>query len=378
MKRPQEPAGKVAIYGAGVAGLAAAVALTRAGFEVAIFERSARPPERGMGFLLMGNGLAALRGLGFNSVCDLGITATAAVICDPQGKAIRRSDFTPHLGISRMALLQLLTEALPAGCVQQGRAFRAFEPGPNETHLGVLDDGQRIAADLHIGADGLHSAVRRQLAPEHAPRLSGVNELISRLVAPDLVQSFGSTLLRFRSPGDGLGVGIVPTSADSLIWYLTHDTSRWDFPDTIEGRCALAAQVAEWAWPVPLLVGRTDFAHSYFWRTADMDAPVATCWDDVVLVGDAAHPLLPFSTQGVNAALVDAVTLTSVITKKGISAETLRQWQRSRSSTAIFLRYGRERHRGFMNSERTWVPDPPFPEEEMQREIRAIEEEARA
>ena len=364
------------MYGAGIAGLAIALSLTRSGFHVSVFERSTDVGGRGMGFLLMENGLAALHALGLrNRALGQGVPVTLALVRDPHGREIGRKALARHVGISRLALLALLKEGVPAERVTLGRVLRGFEPVADGCHAAILDDNRRVRADLHVGADGLHSTARQHVAAGHAPRQSGIAELISSIVAPDIVEALGSTLLRFREPAGGLGVGIVATSPTTLIWYLTHDTSKRQVEDTAASRRALAQSVADWVWPLPTLVERTDFERAYIWRTADMD-PLPTPWRrDVVLVGDAAHPLLPFSTQGVNSALVDAATLGNALAAQGICASAIECWAQSRSrSTAIFLSYGRARTRSFclLNS----PGDPPFPEAAARYDLEALQVEA--
>ena len=364
---------RIAVYGAGVAGLATACALTRSGFRVSLYERTVEQAGPGMGFLLMENGLAALKVLGLRErALAEGVIATASSVREPHGTEIRRKSFAPHLGISRLALLSMLKDGVPAEHVFTGRAFRTFEPIADGVHLAILDDGRSVEADLHVGADGLHSTVRKHLAAGSVPRPSGIAELVSSITAPDIVEALGSTLLQFRAPASGLGVGIVATSPTTLLWYLTHDLSRWTVEDTAAGRRALAQNVADWAWPLPALVERTNFERAYLWRTADMD-PLGRPWqDDVVLVGDAAHPLLPFSTQGVNTALVDAATLGTALMAQGVCAAALDRWAQSRSTAAIFLRYGRDRARFFIDPHNS-SGEPSFPEDAVRHDIEAMQ-----
>lgn len=355
---------RVEVFGAGVAGLATAVALHRAGLEATVYERASEHPARGMGILLMENGLAALGRLGLRErITTAGAVASAALILAPDGRTLGRRSFSPHVGLSRPGLTAALLEALPNGTVVLGRELRRLERRGDGRHVAVLDDGQRLQGDLLVGADGQRSTMREQVSPGPSLTASGVAEMVSSIVAPDFVRELGGTLLRLRSPEGGLGVGVVPTSPESVVWYITHDTKKWPKTDTPLGGEALVAAVSSWAWPLPFLVERTDFRKSYVWHTADLDALPTFRRDDVVLVGDAAHPLLPFTTQGANSALVDAVSLARALVSSEPRGKALDRWAEHRQkSAATYLEHGRARARHFLDPASS-PEDPPFPNE---------------
>jgi 2-polyprenyl-6-methoxyphenol hydroxylase-like FAD-dependent oxidoreductase len=314
-----------------------------------------------MGFLLMENGLSALTRLGLGDRARRqGVVATRSTIMRPDGSVILERSFAPHLGMARRSLINLLLEALPDHAVHYGRAIDPFDLSE-----GVLrfPNGSALPADLYVGADGQWSAVRNFVAPGHCARPGHVAELISAVEAPDIVKRLGSTLLRVRHPDGGLGAGIVPTSAQTVVWYVTHDTRKWVIDDDPAGRQGLAGTVHHWPWPFPELLQRTDFARSYVWRTADMEPLPALFRGNVALIGDAAHPLVPFSTQGVNSALVDAVTLADALSTGGPdSAPALQAWSRERTRVvSTYLEYGRARASTFLDPVHS-PDDPPFPE----------------
>lgn len=348
------------VIGAGVAGLATALALRNDGWQVSVRERAPGPARAGMGFLLMENGMAALTRLGLDHEASLrGVIADGSVTLRPDGSVFQERRFAPHVGLTRAALIELLGARLPDGIVEYGREAAVVETEGGPAGLaGATDAG----ADLVVGADGQRSAVRGYVAPGHRACRGRVAELISEVTAPGIVARLGSRLVRVRHPDGGLGAGVVPTSRDSLVWYLTHDTRRWPHDGGQESLRRLAGTVADWPWPFPDLLSRTDVATSYVWRTADMDAVPCLFRENVVLVGDAAHPFLPFSTQGVNSALVDAVTLADALAGEGPLATALVSWSARRSEVLpAYLEYGRARAAAFLDP----VPspgDPPFPE----------------
>ena len=96
-----------------------------------------------------------------------------------------------------------------------------------------------------------------------------------------------------------------------MIWFLQVDAAAVRFEGLdASGRSSLVRElVGDWSLPVLDLILRTNFGRSYVWRTADMDPLPSLASANLAFVGDAGHPLLPFTSQGVASALVDAVAL---------------------------------------------------------------------
>ncbi|MGZ0217922.1 MAG: FAD-dependent oxidoreductase [Acidimicrobiales bacterium] len=380
----------VAVIGGGVAGLATALALSRAERNCSVFESTAGESRAGMGFLLMENGLTALARLGLaDAVHALGTVADEAVVFDRFGRELLRRSFQPHLGMERAALIDLLERTVGPRIINYGKTFerlryeesaqlrsdREDDRCQARADAALFDDGSTFEADLFIGADGRRSRVRECVCPGHSTGNAVVAELISSLDAPELAAELGTTLLRFRDPDCALGVSMMPTGRGRVVWYITHDREAWDVTDDLAGRRYIAALVADWPHPIPTLLESTDFATSYIWRTADMDPLPYSTRGNVALVGDAAHPLLPFSTQGVNSALVDAVTLADALDDLADgrdSARALSAWStRRRHVTSAYLEYGRERARVFLDPELRGH-DPPFPESVGRRDLQDL------
>ena len=176
----------VIVVGAGIAGLSAARALQRAGFEVSVYERAAdlAKVQIGGGFHLWTNAMRALR--------ELGLDQDAIAI----GSPIERTEYRtyvgdmmamwpvgeiaadhgiPDIGVNRRDLHRMLAEALPEGMVQLGKELEGF----TEEGYGVLvrfKDGTEVRASALLGADGLRSRVRAQLHGEEKPRPAGYTQ----------------------------------------------------------------------------------------------------------------------------------------------------------------------------------------------------------
>ena len=100
-----------------------------------------------------------------------------------------------------------------------------------------------------------------------------------------------------------------------MIWFLQYDCHRWDVESSdSESRREFARRLlADWPSPIPSLIERTDFSASHVWNTTDMDLLPSFFRGNVVLIGDAAHTFLPFTSQGVNSALQDAAELADAL-----------------------------------------------------------------
>ncbi len=306
---------KVAIVGGGVGGLALATALADSGIDLTVFERGSEVAHTGLGLLLLENGLDALSSLGLrDDICELSNPLDLAVLRDPRGEVFRRAELQEHRGIARFDLMRLLASGVPRQQLRWSRAVVGVEAADDGVEL-RFPDGRAERFDLVVGADGVHSAVRGALSPDWRAVESPVRELVSTCVAPDVAAKYDRTFLKTLDPGGGLAVGVVPAAHGMVIWFLQYDARRWpDLPRSSEARSLFArGLVGNWADPVRDLVERTDYSGSHVWRTVEARAPAPLALGRVALMGDAAHPNPTLTSQGANAALVDAVVLADVL-----------------------------------------------------------------
>jgi 2-polyprenyl-6-methoxyphenol hydroxylase-like FAD-dependent oxidoreductase len=317
------------IVGAGIGGLAAAMALRRDGWDVRVVEQASSPRELGFALALAPNALAALRELGLkDAVLSRGAEVKSFEVRRPDGRVMKRVDLhgdaVQSIVLLRPALHGLLLETVGPDALLLGRRVTAVETTPAEV---VLDDGSRIHGDVVVGADGVGSAVRQALHPEEPPpRPSGYHAL--RGVSHDVGDRLGTADCAIYL-GDGVEIGIARASASAVYWYisLVDDLAGAGAVETLE-RCtrgldANAVAIMRAAQPDDIRPDRL------FYRT-----PIAD-WGrgSVTLLGDAAHPLLPHTAQGAALALEDAVALGLVL--RGTEVEpALRRYERVRAPRA--------------------------------------------
>jgi 2-polyprenyl-6-methoxyphenol hydroxylase-like FAD-dependent oxidoreductase len=328
---------KALIVGAGIGGLAAAVALRRAGWDVRVFERAASPRELGFALLLAPNAMHALGELGLgDAVRRSGFVATSGEMRRPDGTVLRRFDIASvrmlldedTVCILRPVLHGALLDAVGLSSIDLESAASGFVTHPDGVYL-KLADGRSAEGQILVGADGVASAMRTQLHPaERPPRPSGL--LAIRGVARDVVAYLGGAS-GAQYFGHGLEAGLARAGEREVYWYLSIKAAHFDEPrDPMAVAEHCAAQFHE---PFRAIVRATPREDLRLDELFERDPISPWGHGAVTLLGDAAHPMLPHAGQGAAQALEDAVVLGSSL--RGVDEQSaieaaLRRYERVR------------------------------------------------
>jgi salicylate hydroxylase/6-hydroxynicotinate 3-monooxygenase len=310
----------IAIIGAGIAGLALGVALKKVGVGFTIYEQAPRFARVGAGIQLTPNAIKLMRGLGleerlrsvgfapaegYNREWDTG----NITFIHPMGAAIERKYGAPDLSMHRAELHAALASPIPKPSIRFDRKLIAFEFQSGGVSL-RFSDGEIARADAVIGADGVHSRVREMLFGSETPRFTG--QVAYRAV-------FSTRLLNGVNVDDrvkwwGLDRHIVSYMIDPNRneLYFIASTPEPDF------------KIESWSAPGDLKVlneAYKDFhPHARIllqscpsvWKWALIERDPMPHWteDRAIVIGDAAHPMLPYMAQGAGSSMEDAVVLT--------------------------------------------------------------------
>lgn len=304
----------ITVIGAGIAGLATAVAIRRAGYDVSVIERRTDATS-GSGISIWPNALAALDEIGVgDDVRQSGGRVTGGAIRWRDGTWLRRPSAQrivaalgePLVVVRRSVLTDILRAALPPGTVETGLTATAVTTTESSAQV-TLTDGQTREAAAVVGADGVNSMVARTLNGPLRSRYVGYTAwrgVASFALDPALA---GETMAA------GTEVGHVPLGSDHTYWFAT-ERAREGGSSPGGEHAYLTTKLAGWADPIPRLLAATAPADLVRNDLYDRAQPAHWSRGRVVLVGDAAHPMRPHLGQGGCQGLEDAAILARFIT----------------------------------------------------------------
>ncbi len=335
----------IIVAGGGIGGLTVALCALRFGHEVTVIEQASELTDIGAGLQLSPNAMKVFEALDIGEkVAAAGFlpeaielrmgTSGQRLIRMPLGPAARKRWGAPYIHIHRADLIAVLQQVLherSPNTVVLGE----FVTGYTQTLSSIsakLENSQPIQGDVLIGADGLHSRVRAKLADPGAPRFTG--NVAWRAVVP-ISQLGAQAPLPVASAWLGRG--------RHAVTYLLRGGKLANFVGVVEradwtgeswtdagDKSAALSDFADWHPTITKIIETAD--QIYQWALYDR-APL-TRWTDgrAALLGDAAHPMLPFMAQGAAMAIEDAWALVACLQPGRSVPEALTAYQDLRLS----------------------------------------------
>lgn len=325
------------MVGAGIGGLASAIALRHSRYEVLVLEQAPRLTEVGTGITLWPNGVRALAILGLGAVRDLGRVQGEGGVRVPSGRWLSRSDMSqvremfgePVLAMHRADLQQLLMErASQTSEIRLGATVRSVLQDVSGV-TAVLADGSETRADMLVGADGVDSVVRRQLFATRS-RYAGFSAW--RAVVQSETAALG---VQGETWGTGQLFGFVPIGPERIYWFAAARLPEDEPLGSGSNREELLRRFGEWHDPIPDLVRETPEDRILYHHIHEVPRLKAWSSGRATLLGDAAHAMTPNLGQGACQALEDAVALGEAVAAGSDPVAALAAFQRARLRRAV-------------------------------------------
>jgi salicylate hydroxylase len=310
---------RIIVIGAGIGGLSAALTMRRAGLDVQVFEQAAELREVGAGIQISPNASRILYRLGLEEpMRRMGVRPHSILIRrwddgrelarQPLGDACERNFGAPYYNFHRADLLDLLSAAVPPGVLHMDHRCVGLTQHTDRVEV-QFHNGATADADVVVGADGIHSTVRKAVMGPESPRFSG-HVAYRGLVPADRVAHLGVEVAAnvWWGPEHHFVHYYVGAGARYHNW-VALTPGEWRVESwTARGEVADALKEFEgWHPQIRAIIGAVETTNR--WALYDRDPLPRWTVGRVTLMGDAAHPMLPYMAQGAVQSIEDAAVL---------------------------------------------------------------------
>jgi salicylate hydroxylase len=374
---------RIAIVGAGIGGLVAALALIQKGFAVDVYEQAPELRELGAGLQLSANGTRILIALGLGERVE-------NISCVPEGKEVRLFNtgqtwklfdlgessvekygapyWMAHRGDLHKILVDAVEQAQP-GAIRLGHKLQAFEQSASSVTMRFAN-GVTATAHAMAGADGVHSAVRQILFGDMPAEFLGVAAWRG-LVPMERLPKHLQRLVGCNWVGPGGHIITYPLRGGKLLNFVAAlERDNWAVDSWTEAgtQAECAADFEGWHEDIQEIVRHIEIP--YKWALLGREPLQQWAVGRVTLLGDACHPTLPMLAQGGNMAIEDGMVLARCLAGDADVAKALKQFETARvGRTSQIVRRSTEAAKRFHNPaladpagaaayvDREWTPE---------------------
>lgn len=313
---------KIAIIGSGIAGLSFARCLTSKDYEIHIFEKKGQYGEIGAAISVFPNALSVMDKLGLlkNIVESSGQFKTVYLKTDTGkilSKSEPKSDY-PVICIHRADLHSILLQYIDAK-LYKNYALKDLKQLDNGQINLIFKNNSKQIFDAVIGADGIHSTVRKYTINDGDPIFRGYN-IWRGVVKTNFDIGYAS-----ETYGKGKRVGIVPIKDGIYGWWATCNEEFMQDDQPEGSKEKLNRLFGDWHYPIPELIKNTET----ILKNSLIDRKPLKGWTNgnVTLLGDAAHPSTPNLGQGGCMAIEGAYILAKSIEKYGLTKKAFDRYE---------------------------------------------------
>ena len=349
---------RILVAGGGIGGVTAALCLASKGFEVCVFEQAPEFDETGAGIQLSPNCTRVLHHLGLESALRASAFLPVGnefrhwrngqvIAHSPLGDEMIRRFGQPYYHIQRGDLLRLLVDAarrMPSIELHTDSRVQGFTQDANGVGLSLAEASQEGL--VLVGADGIHSVVRRGLLGDERPRFTGnvawrglvpVDRLPEGLIRPVTSVWWGPKkhFVHYYLRGGDL------VNCVCVVQKQGWEVESWTEPGSIE---ELKSDFAGWHKDIQALIDELDRDSLFKWALYDREPLPRWGNERVTLLGDACHPSLPFMAQGAAMAIEDAAVLAACLSTGDEVVGSLQRYEALRRERTAFVQRGSRRN----------------------------------
>lgn len=341
---------KVVVLGGGVSGYAAASYARYLGLDLSFHERNSGPATRGHAFLVAQRAQDFLHLLGSDLALP-GVDVAEFEQRDQNDRIEFGSKLQGWRCARRIDLLEFLAQTRGGIVPNWNCEVRDLEWNSGGECNGVyFESGEYVHGDLFLGSDGSLSPTRKALGIDAQFTPIRTREIVGSSCNKALAQAYHGKFVKFVHSELSLAFGFIPNSSEELVWFFQYDRSWCDLMGYAPAEIAAFSRQLAAFFPelVMEIVEHSDMKRAYVWNTRDFDVLPNYGRANVVLVGDAAHSVLPFASSGVSDALEDVkVVLDSFVAKRPHLPKSY--YEARRAEIEEHLNFGRESQKMFLN-----------------------------
>lgn len=304
----------VIIIGGGIAGLCAAIAFQKMGFDVKVYDKNNQPTVAGAGIIIAPNAMQALEPYGVSEqIRRVGNMSDGFRLLSEKGNPFSKlmipTNYSKMYSIHRKDLHQLLLSALQPGTVEWGKECLRIEQNKEDAVQIIFRDGSKAQSNILIAADGIHSIIRKQLSQSDGYRFAGYT--CWRGVIP--VENLSLMNNFIETWGTKGRFGIVPLPNNQVYWYALINSQANDARFSAYTSDDLCNHFKNYHAPIPDILKNAKKYQMIHRDIMDIVPMKQFFSNRIVFIGDAAHAITPNLGQGACQAIEDARILAECI-----------------------------------------------------------------